>query len=130
MKPLANWLCIVAAFTAPGTAYPVENNTLVGDPCWAQFCSDDACSENCGNSLQLSDTHCWNEWPRKSIKFHGAPYGPYAIIISPSYGCPCQTTCKKISQYGLPASGCLNMSEFGADMSYRFISGWCPANNC
>ncbi|KAI8633002.1 hypothetical protein F5Y19DRAFT_471261 [Xylariaceae sp. FL1651] len=126
---LANWPSFLAAFAVLASTHPVGNDTVASAPFWAQYCSDDACSENCGTSLQISDPTCRFEYPRKSIRFHGAPYGAYAIIISSAVGCPCQTACIGISKWGM-SSNCLNISEYASDMSFRFISGGCPKNQC
>ncbi|KAJ6471729.1 hypothetical protein C8R47DRAFT_742316 [Mycena vitilis] len=100
---------------------------------WAQFCNDKACSEGCGESVAVSNPGCLNENGRQSIMFHGqtSALGSYALVVSPSGNCPCQDTCRVLSD-----TQCMDISSFGGqDQSFRFNGasqggGTCDANNC
>ncbi|KAF8177801.1 hypothetical protein K438DRAFT_1554463, partial [Mycena galopus ATCC 62051] len=100
---------------------------------WAQFCNDKACSEGCGISVAVSNPGCLNENGRQSIMFHGSTssLGNYALVVSPSENCPCQDTCRVLSD-----TQCMDISAFGGqDQSFRFNGasqggGTCDANNC
>ncbi len=37
---------------------------------WAQFCDDNACSLNCGESVDIGNTGCLGETGRNSILYH------------------------------------------------------------
>ncbi|KAJ7495087.1 hypothetical protein FB451DRAFT_1013904, partial [Mycena latifolia] len=100
---------------------------------WAQFCNDKSCSEGCGESVALDNPGCLNENGRQSIMFHGdtSSLSRFALVVSPSGNCPCQDTCRVLSD-----TQCLDISAFGGkDQSFRFNGasqggGSCAANNC
>ncbi|KAI0394669.1 hypothetical protein F5Y17DRAFT_457737 [Xylariaceae sp. FL0594] len=96
---------------------------------WAQFCDDTQCSQNCGESVKVSNPGCLNEGGRQSILFHGADltsHGDFSLVVSPSGDCPCQDTCTTV-----PANfQCWDISQYSAQQSFRFIGGHCSSNNC
>ena len=92
---------------------------------WAQFCDDNACSVNCGISVELSNPGCLDEVGRGSIYFHDSS-PDYALVFSPGGECPCQNECID----GIGADGCYNLDGHSFAESFRFIGDSCEANNC
>ncbi|KAI8965572.1 hypothetical protein F5Y11DRAFT_344448 [Daldinia sp. FL1419] len=103
---------------------------------WAQFCDDTACTENCGISVDVNDSHCLKgEGPRKSIKFHGSDFVGTYLVHSPDDSCGCQQDCTEVSR---SAPSCIDISGNAPSKSYRFQITTCKeieggpgvGNNC
>ncbi|KAI1764247.1 hypothetical protein GGR53DRAFT_466515 [Hypoxylon sp. FL1150] len=86
--------------------------SLVSGELWAQFCDDAACSENCGQSVSVSNDGCLaNEGNRRSLSF------------SPSTNCGCQSACMTIVD---STPSCTDItSHIEPAQSYRFQEGNC-----
>ncbi|KAI2620624.1 hypothetical protein GGS26DRAFT_594725 [Hypomontagnella submonticulosa] len=94
---------------------------------WAQFCSDDNCSENCGISVDISNPACLaGEAGRKSIALHGTGFLGAYLVHSPDNHCGCQIDCTKIPGAGAPT--CINISGKATSESYRFQLTTCYEN--
>ncbi|XDG08908.1 hypothetical protein ABKA04_008523 [Annulohypoxylon sp. FPYF3050] len=113
----------IAAAAPLALGMPAEENTQAT---WAQFCDDTNCSQNCGQSVDISNPGCLNQNGRKSIRFHGGSSGGKALVVSSGGNCPCQNTCASVPS----DTGCWDISQYSGDHSFRFISGKCSSNNC
>ncbi|KAI1454815.1 hypothetical protein F4805DRAFT_460322 [Annulohypoxylon moriforme] len=118
-------IALFIAATAP-LAFGLPAEEDVQADYWAQFCDDTGCSQNCGESVRVSDPGCLNESGRKSIRFHGSGGGDYALVTSPNGNCPCQNGCSSVPS----GTQCWDISQYSGDNSFRFISGNCGSNNC
>ena len=85
---------------------------------WAQFCDDNACGVNCGESVSLDDPGCLAESGRNSILFHGTgeEFQYVNLIWSPDGACSCQNDCIANVLDGV-GDGCLNLNG----MSCQFV---------
>lgn len=128
-------LLFLAAAAPAVMATPVDEGavtSLVPTPedgragVWAQFCNDNACSQGCGQSVDLSNPGCLNQSGRKSIRFHGSGGGDHSLVVSPGSDCPCQSTCATVPS----GSECWDISDYSDALSFRFIGGGCDPNNC
>lgn len=93
MKPIV--LLLSAAAVMPLAAGLPTNDTeldlLPRGDFWAMFCDDTDCSQNCGQSVEVSNPGCLNQNGRQSIRFHGSEFSSdYSLVVSPSADCPCQ----------------------------------------
>ena len=100
---------------------------------WAQFCDDNACAINCGESVDVSNPGCLDESGRNSILFHEGDLGPteeFSLVFSPEPGCNCQNECidSIAGPNGVPGCYDLNGNQFAT--SFRFIGGSCGGDNC
>ncbi|KAI1463478.1 uncharacterized protein F4812DRAFT_446287 [Daldinia caldariorum] len=122
------FLLFVAAAASPLATALAENGTVEAADFWAMFCDDTECSQNCGQSVQVSNPGCLNQNGRQSIRFHGGDVGSgdYSLVISPSGDCPCQESCSSIPTN----TECWDISRFQDAKSFRFIGGHCDGNNC
>lgn len=89
---------------------------------WAQFCDDNACSVNCGESVDVNDVGCLTEYGRNSVLFHGASDSESQevhLIWSPDDACSCQNDCvSDIVGWGTE-NGCFDMNGHqGASSQY------------
>ena len=100
-----------------------ETEMLFG---WAQFCNDDACSEGCGISVDITNPGCLNQNGRRSIKFHGTRPSSITLVGSPGPDCPCQSHCETIST----SNECLTIPQWAGAQSFRFQSESCAGDNC
>ncbi|KAF2968185.1 hypothetical protein GQX73_g5362 [Xylaria multiplex] len=119
---------IVATAVPLAAASPTNDTAIQGIDFWGQFCDDTGCSRNCGRSVRISNPGCLNEPGRRSIRFHGANVGKgdYALVVSPSGSCPCQSSCSSVPH----GTRCWSISNYRNARSFRFISGHCNRNNC
>jgi hypothetical protein len=122
---------LIAAAAIPLTAASPANNTVshaAQSDFWAMFCDDTECSQNCGQSVKVSNPGCLNENGRQSILFHGGDVGSgdYSLVVSPSGDCPCQDTCTTVPTNNL----CWDISQYQDAQSFRFIGGHCASDNC
>ncbi|KAI1119709.1 hypothetical protein F5Y10DRAFT_273821 [Nemania abortiva] len=127
-KTLAFFL---ATAVIPLAAASPADNSLVearATDFWAMFCDDTDCSQNCGESVRVSNPGCLGETGRQSILFHGADVGSgdYSLVVSPGASCPCQDACATVPTDSL----CWDISQYQDAQSFRFISGNCGSNNC
>ncbi|KAI1324769.1 hypothetical protein F5Y16DRAFT_379880 [Xylariaceae sp. FL0255] len=100
---------------------------------WAQFCNDDACSENCGIWVAIHNTHCLREVNRHSVRLNMVmkPAKWFGIdkhhaVISPDDHCGCQEQCieyKPAAHPTIPGTDhfCWNITEYSHARSWRFI---------
>ncbi|KAI1385523.1 uncharacterized protein F4822DRAFT_445480 [Hypoxylon trugodes] len=120
-------LALLIAAAAPLSLAAPANGTEIQADFWAQFCDDTSCSQNCGESVKVSDPGCLNEGGRKSILFHGDENdGDYAFVVSSGGNCPCQSTCTSVPHN----TNCWDISQYSGDQSFRFVGGSCGSNNC
>ncbi|KAK3681333.1 hypothetical protein B0T22DRAFT_387931 [Podospora appendiculata] len=125
-KSLALLLAAAASTAAAAVALPNNITTVIQADYWAQFCDDTDCSQGCGESVQVSNPGCLGETGRRSILFHGGAGGDYALVVSPSGNCPCQSTCASVPT----GVQCWDISQYQSAQSFRFIGGSCGADNC
>ncbi|GAW13591.1 hypothetical protein EKO27_g4550 [Xylaria grammica] len=121
----------IAAAAVPLAAASPTNNTVdhaAQSDFWAMFCDDTDCSQNCGQSVQVSNPGCLGQNGRQSILFHGGDVGSgdYSLVVSPDGNCPCQDACTTVPTDTL----CWDISQYQDAKSFRFISGHCDSNNC
>ena len=60
---------------------------------YAQFCDDQECSVNCGESVSTDNPGCLSESGRGSIKFHDINIQEVNLVSSPDSACSCQNNC-------------------------------------
>ncbi|KAI0388085.1 hypothetical protein F5Y04DRAFT_17447 [Hypomontagnella monticulosa] len=115
----------------------VTGARIASGTAWAQFCSDDKCSEKCGTSVDISNPGCLTgEAGRGSIAMHGAGFLGAYLVHSPDDHCGCQADCTKIP--GAGSARCINISSKARAESYRFQLTTCSeleggpgiGNNC
>ncbi|KAI0468348.1 hypothetical protein F4859DRAFT_212178 [Xylaria cf. heliscus] len=123
-------ILIAAAAVPLASASPTNNTAILEDRSdfWAMFCDDTDCSQNCGQSVKVSNPGCLGQNNRQSILFHGSDVGTgdYALIVSPDGNCPCQDACTTVPT----DSQCWDISQYQDAKSFRFVSGHCGNNNC
>lgn len=118
---------LIAAQPTTDLGDDVATNTTPNSPenlkSWASFCNDDACTEGCGEWVDITNTGCLAENYRLSIKFK-SDYGPDVrggLVYSPGNSCNCQSEC---DPFFFPSGeGCmaLNTSISYETFSYRLI---------
>lgn len=99
---------------------------------WASFCDDDACSENCGIAVDVTNPGCLNEVGRNSVYYQGSGISVWeqvSLLASPGSDCPCQSDCALFFDAN-SEEGCYTWEGLGIAQSLRFVGGECPANNC
>lgn len=129
---------LLAACATLSHAGSTGNSTDMGDPRehisggsqWAYFCTDDNCSENCGEWVDMYNPGCLSGAGSKSIMVKGNSWDYLCLIASADLNCPCQSSSQAAPDgSGRWSVGCNKLPE-GGYQSWRWVSGPCPSNNC
>lgn len=131
---------ILAIITQLAAAQPTADrptNIARDYSSWASFCNDAACTDGCGEWVDITNPGCLGERGRGSIKFKSddGPEVLGSLVYSPGDSCNCQTECDPF--YFRSGEGCmaLNGSVSFETFSYRLLGqhdGPCPdkGSNC
>lgn len=103
-------------------------SSLADDDAWVYFCTDDYCSENCGQWVNAGNPGCLNEPDRRSMFIKGNHYPYIVAVVSPGEDCHCQSDC--IGDYEIGWGGECVWNPAIDGESLRFITGPCGDNNC
>lgn len=106
----------------PTADRPPAPSIKTNSAAWASFCNDGACTDGCGEWVNLANPGCLGESGRGSIKFKADsnPDIRGGLVYSPGDSCNCQTECDPFAYSG---QGCmaLNASITYETFSYRLI---------
>lgn len=92
---------------------------------WTYFCKDAHCKEGCTRGFAYDEPGCIDMHGKKSVKFRTSiRLGEYALVVTSGKGCHCQKNCLENVNTKYVSL------EKHQGLSYRFISGGCPKNNC
>lgn len=120
---------IATTLTATSLAAPLSpRNEVV----YATFYDDNACTQNGGEAVSVSNPGCLNESGRQSIYFQaGFDDADVYLVESSAANCPCQDNCDYIALDTYNSDPFCYSIDLTAWNSYRFETGTeCPANNC